>query len=287
MKFQFYGAAMDANLAVPLIWQNALDRAASQWSADGFRVIVIMDEIDRATPPMAQAAITLCRRALELPGTAVILPYVQTQLWHKVFNPLQNCAPDLLSTMRAVIDGEFPTRHEEVEEIYNLPQRANPDRLLAAKFQAMYARRFVPREPERPRDELRTYRLHRLFSEKYLSRIWDVPEITPGDVCKILKFPSLRAFDGLTACLCDTNTVELALERLIAIEKLGIPDGRKRRRVPTIRSLEGRLSQFLLASKTQPFVPPGSTSENRSLDRYKDHAILAKILFAYLSSALE
>jgi len=312
MKFQFYGAALDASLAVPMNWQAALDAASRCWSAKGIRVIVIMDEIDRATPPMAQAAITLCRRALELPGIAVILPYVEDQLWFKVFNPVQNCSPDLMSTMLATIEEDFPltleefdsnsiggfsitakqlnsrtiqvTSSSEGEEGKQESGTKQTDDSLASKLRTAYFRKFLAYDRSDTQGILHRSRLYRRFSEKYLSTILDVPRLTRGDVADVLSvFPALLTISkDLIGNMDLRNLLIEMIGYLITMEKL---EAIRQRRplVPSIRSLEGRLDRSLSVTKTNPFLD--SAYKDAGDSSYFIKATI--VLLTYLSAALD
>lgn len=85
-----------------------LERLAARVRNKGCRTVVVLDEIDRAASPIAQAAVTLAVRSLNLPGMVVVLAYVEEILRYKAFNPLVDCLPDLGSTMRAVVFASGP-----------------------------------------------------------------------------------------------------------------------------------------------------------------------------------
>lgn len=87
--------------ALPLMAQRDLEQVIARLRSAGVRTVVFLDEMDRATPAAAQAAIVLTRRSLNLPGLAVVMPYVEGQLEAKVFNPLQVHVPELYQTFIA------------------------------------------------------------------------------------------------------------------------------------------------------------------------------------------
>lgn len=76
----------------------------------GVRTVIVLDEIDRATPRVAQSAMTFARRSLDLPGVVVVLSYVDHIIRYKAFNPLIKTLPDLATTMQAVIFDRGPDR---------------------------------------------------------------------------------------------------------------------------------------------------------------------------------
>lgn len=97
-------ASLKAGVSIAMLWQQSFRQVVEGAVRNGWRFIVILDEIDRADPPLAQAAITLARRALDLPGVLVVMPYVEEQIRYKVFNPLNAVSPDLLGTQEAILE---------------------------------------------------------------------------------------------------------------------------------------------------------------------------------------
>ncbi|NBZ89939.1 hypothetical protein [Stagnihabitans tardus] len=67
----------------------------------GASLVLIVDDVDRCAPVVAQKYVTLLRRGLNLPHLAVVLPYTPDQLRYKVFHPLSVDLPDLGSSMEA------------------------------------------------------------------------------------------------------------------------------------------------------------------------------------------
>lgn len=102
------GAGIEVPLKLPrLPWQQSFQRLVARQRRKRHRTVIVLDEIDRAAARMAQEAITLTRRALDLPGVTVVLSYVDDLIRYKVFNPLiSERLLDLDSTMEAVIYAE-------------------------------------------------------------------------------------------------------------------------------------------------------------------------------------
>jgi hypothetical protein len=86
-----------------LRWQSHFERATARIIRAGRSTVVVLDEIDRATPPVTQAALTLARRSVDVPGVTVLIPYIRSQIRYKAFNPLQPTLPDLSSSMDAIL----------------------------------------------------------------------------------------------------------------------------------------------------------------------------------------
>lgn len=63
--------------------------------------VLVLDEIDRASPLAAQTALTLLRRSLDLPNIAVVVPYVEEVLLGKAFSPRTALLPDLEALLHA------------------------------------------------------------------------------------------------------------------------------------------------------------------------------------------
>lgn len=92
-------AMLDPERVLPLSAQRELEIIIAGARLKNLRVVMVLDEIDRASAAVAQAALLLTRRALGLPGLGLVLPYVGDQLREKVFNPLHDYSPDLQQTM--------------------------------------------------------------------------------------------------------------------------------------------------------------------------------------------
>lgn len=94
---------------VPLRFQNIFAKIVLRATRDSqcfgkkLKIVIVLDEIDRARSGTVQSAMILARRALEFPGMIVILPYVEEQMRYKVFNPLTATSLDLQETMLAVL----------------------------------------------------------------------------------------------------------------------------------------------------------------------------------------
>lgn len=101
-----------------MLWQRYIDYLTEMLVEEDCQVVWCLDEIDRSSPEMAQATITLIRRFLNQPGTVVIVPYVAQQLRFKVFNPLMAVRPDLQSNMLAVLNHEL---EHDIQENFRGP----------------------------------------------------------------------------------------------------------------------------------------------------------------------
>ena len=97
-------AEVDGTFAMPrLAWQRPLERAL-RWAVErNTQVVVVLDEVDRASAQAAQAAVTLTERSLDRPGLVVVLSYVEEVLPHKVVSPFVEQLDDLRSTTTATI----------------------------------------------------------------------------------------------------------------------------------------------------------------------------------------
>jgi hypothetical protein len=96
-------ADVEADLKLPrLRWQPLFQRIVAANSATR-RTVIALDEVDRATPAIAQAALTLARRSADVPGVTVLIPYIRPLMRYKAFNPLLPTLPDLASSMEAVL----------------------------------------------------------------------------------------------------------------------------------------------------------------------------------------
>ncbi|MFC6082559.1 P-loop NTPase fold protein [Sphaerisporangium aureirubrum] len=93
---------LEAELQLPRVsWQGLFERLTQ--SGARCRTVIALDEADRATPTVTQAALTLARRSADSPRVTVLLPYIQPLIRYKAFNPLLPTLPDLASSMQAVL----------------------------------------------------------------------------------------------------------------------------------------------------------------------------------------
>jgi hypothetical protein len=154
---------LDSNASVPMVWQDIFRRIVGRAKQKNLTIVVVLEEIDRADPPIAQVAITLARRALDLPGVLTILPYVEAQMRHKVFNPMTVATPDLRGTMESILHDRYPGRGEKSKPI-EMPD--DQQRRHRATANALYLR--PPGVVTAEQVELQRYWLYQDFSEKYL-----------------------------------------------------------------------------------------------------------------------
>jgi hypothetical protein len=97
-------AGLELDFDIPgLRWQSHFERATARMVRAGRNTVVVLDEIDRSTPLVAQAALTLARRSVDVPGVTVLIPYIRSLIRYKAFNPLLPVLPDLGSSMDAIL----------------------------------------------------------------------------------------------------------------------------------------------------------------------------------------
>lgn len=310
---QFEVSGFRASLTLPaLLWQKTLERIVAQVVRRHGAIVWILDEIDRCTPEMAQAAIALTRRALSLPGTVIVLPYVREQLRYKVFNPLISGRSDLASTMRALVwehasqkeggtsrifakadspwDESWSPRHfgpgDDRPALFDRGRSALVQSEPTATVERMLnwgvSRQFIELDiPER-------LRLEYLFEEKYLARQYQIGSLRDDEVAEmLLKFELLRKEIGrlveraqLSERLAD---LDRHLEKLVPSmldryrQKVGKRAGyQPGRRSPTIRHLEGEIFAVL---GLVPLPPAELPPEERY--RLIVHDLLFAVLVAY------
>lgn len=272
-------AHMDPGGALPLLAQRDLELVVARARAKCLRIVLVLDEVDRATIEVAQSALVLTKRSLNLPGLAVILAYVEEQLRLKVFNPRHNHIAELHQTFlmnvehhlsetekmtagltTAFIDfkdlvdavsrqdagkpgekSEHGTRPIELIHRYWELQRQMRDELLTKAFLAFSA--------------VRRDRLIAQSESKYLSLKRDIPPLEPCDALEVLRFRTLRStlpdFPDLDEAIwrdCLARIIDGVVKQ--ASSNVGhLP-------APAIRHLEGRLFHWipLLGEKrTDPY----------------------------------
>lgn len=107
--------ATKAEVQIPLSLPRPTGRRYLEQQVDrvrkkGTRTVIVLDEIDRAAPRVAQSAMTFARRSLDMASVVVVLSYVDPIIRYKAFNPLLKTLPDLASTMQAVIFDRGPDK---------------------------------------------------------------------------------------------------------------------------------------------------------------------------------
>jgi hypothetical protein len=96
------GAEIEVPLRLPrLVNQDAFEVRTNQ--AKQRHLVVVLDELDRATPEAVQGALTILHRALLVGKVTVVMPYVQEIIEAKAFSPLFPSLPDLGSTHAALL----------------------------------------------------------------------------------------------------------------------------------------------------------------------------------------
>jgi len=209
-------ALIDPHKALPMIAQGDLEQVVACARHKGLRIVTILDEVDRATVPVAQGAIVLTRRALALPGLAVVLPYVAEQLKNKVFNPLHDFAPELHQTFMANLEHHYPLPPESRQECEALVMRIyfaesqtsnaadgeSTDKNKAgckvtppgfthwAIRRALHEEALLRHYWTNLGDEERN-RVIEQSQEKYLSLRVNIPKLTAEDIPKVIRFPTV------------------------------------------------------------------------------------------------
>jgi KAP family P-loop domain len=94
----------------PVRWSGLIARLAEvtflrSEGRFGATLVLIVDDVDRCAPTVAQRYVTLFRRGLDLPNLTILFPYAAEQLRYKVFDPISVDLPDLGSSMEAAYRG--------------------------------------------------------------------------------------------------------------------------------------------------------------------------------------
>ncbi len=132
LKVRDNKAAFELDLNIPrLRWQSHFERVTSRVTRSGRGTVVVLDEIDRAAPLVAQAALTLARRSVDVPGVTVVIPYIRSLIRFKAFNPLLSTLPDLGSAMDAIL-------YEERFGALSNSALGNPDDSILSTWTALW-----------------------------------------------------------------------------------------------------------------------------------------------------
>ncbi|WP_286291693.1 P-loop NTPase fold protein [Methylomarinovum tepidoasis] len=254
----YIDAKFSPDRLMPLIAQRDLEWVVACARACGLRIVLILDEVDRAIVPVAQAAIVLTRRALNLPGLAVILPYVGAQLQLKVFNPLHDYSPDLHQTLLTHLESRYPPPAQKGADGESL--------VLKLAFDSQQAGRAEDRDaPDKARDhlthlilrrDLREETLVRHYAtltkdqqqilieqaeEKYLSLRDNIPELGARDIPGVLQFETIKPLlrpEWQNVVEEKTDALGHAVLNCGSLLTLDPP------RPPVIRHFEGHLAEY-------------------------------------------
>jgi len=246
LNFRFSDSAlMDANLSIPMAWQESLRTVVAAARTKGLALVVIMDEIDRADPPVAQAALTMARRALDQPGLLTVVPFVEEQLRHKVFNPVNVTTPDLLGTMNAIVEQVDPDYGERF--VFADTPHQLQDQYRVALISRYLDPEVGPNESKRRKQDI----FFRRFAEKYVRTHHQLDGLIPGEVVAFLA-SSLLTRDVWGALVGELSNDDLASVMIEAIELSGLPLARFK--PPSLRNFEADAMALLSE------LPVGSAS---------------------------
>ncbi len=179
----------------PVTWQRPLERLFARALRRGFRTVLILDEVDRAAPAVAQSALTLSQRSLDRPGVTIVLAYVKPVLAYKVFNPLAPQLADLGSTTFSHLYAEVGLDADSLALLSTLAsgQRAIGDVQAGATepaIEVVLGLAFAALHPSQQR------RLQDQVAEKHLNaEPIIIPRPEAKDVAMIpFRFPQFAAF---------------------------------------------------------------------------------------------
>jgi hypothetical protein len=253
----------------PMQWQDQLERCISIATRAGKRVLVILDEAERANPQKAQEAVTLTHRALQLPGVVVVFSYVRDRMAYKAFHPLLALLDDLRShifaTIYAFFDEHsmdtpeplggmlppawqddlghaFGSRHAEAT---GNPSGAEKGAETAARHAAGraliehgLARQYLM-APKHVRDVL-----IRRIEEKYFAHTVAIPKLTAIDVCAVCE-TEIRKRQVVSPS--DLEIWKATMQRGLAAHLVA-----HQPRTPNLRSLVGTWRNMLVQYQVAP-----------------------------------
>ncbi|MBF0621912.1 MAG: hypothetical protein HQL54_08285 [Magnetococcales bacterium] len=108
----FHLEANFSDKGVELFWQKVLERVTSRK-----RMVYIFDELDRASTPSTQNALSLTQRSLNKFNNIVIIIGTREQINTKAFNPLQTLYnPDLTDSVHATLFDLFTKEYSDLDK---------------------------------------------------------------------------------------------------------------------------------------------------------------------------
>jgi hypothetical protein len=260
-------ADVELDLNIPGIrWQSHFEQATARIAKRRRVTVIVLDEVDRATPTVTQAALTLARRSVDVQGVTVVIPYIRSFIRYKAFNPLQPVLPDLGSSMDAIL-------YEERFGLQSTGALGNPADAILASWKQLKAeavaheagflqsqhsgndqtRQPLPDEPLTTALRLGVFasaqgpfreRIQERFEEKYLgAATLHLHPPSPADLAAmIIIFKNLsRKVTELLADPCEPDAVSKAVET-------GLKTWHDRNPYligPPLRVLEGTLYRML------------------------------------------
>lgn len=288
MQLSLKAVATEMNYVPPrLPWQRPLEQLVARHRKRGRRTVIVLDEIDRATPEVAQSALTLMRRSLDLAGVSVVVCYVDPLIRYKVFNPLlDRVLPDLGSTMEAVIFEEAferggserrddttlgSVKGDSVEQWWAWQRRDGADAGTSGLDLSSALRRGYAGASHGTRR-----RLQQRFAERYLgTRLVRVGVLGPDDLADMLgKFDELKP---VVKRLAGDADVGPAVKE--ALTGWSGRRGAESYEPPPIRPLAGRLFEILTELKAELSLT--------SLGTAPPELVAAAVTAAYDATALE
>lgn len=121
-KFSWGQNTVDGNGNLHLPWQSRFERIVARQHLAGRRVVLVLDEVDRASAPATQAVLTLLTRSLALPGVVTVVPFVEDVIRFKAFHPDMLALDDLRDTVSGFL-------HEKWLDAGNAPAASPPQGL--------------------------------------------------------------------------------------------------------------------------------------------------------------
>jgi hypothetical protein len=88
---------------IPIEWRYLVARIGIALQSRGRHLVICLEDVDRCSYQATQSFLSLTQRFLNVPNVTVILPYVEKQLRHKAFDPLQIVEEDLQASSTAVL----------------------------------------------------------------------------------------------------------------------------------------------------------------------------------------
>ncbi|MBL8765241.1 MAG: hypothetical protein JNM07_13330 [Phycisphaerae bacterium] len=201
-----------------MMWQSRMEDAFARMRREGYRIVWLLDEIDRAPPEIVQAAFGLVRRGLSQQGVTIVMPYVESQVEFKAFHPAMVVRSDIASTLYASIyteamsdplagdselevlgwsrsDAAAMTQPHSWRPLHVLnsnssPNQADPeDHLLAREPYGTIRRNYIWESAVRYNQvsTSRRRRIHESTASKYLSAVTKaMPSLTGEDLANLL-----------------------------------------------------------------------------------------------------
>lgn len=214
-------ASTEGDLALRLPWQGYLEKIIGRQASKGRRIVIVMDEVERASAQSTQEALTLITRSLMLPNVVVVVPYVPDVIAYKAFHPNMIVLDDLRDTASEYFDRMERRKITSSSAIQNEGDAHRVHTSTAAEVFSLLASAFLRRATATQWDAY-----YSSMSEKYIRTHVRLGPACQDDIEDFLNLNEIKeavfglseseysALVGWAKVFCDENKIEFQVRWL-------------------------------------------------------------------------